>query len=505
MTRRGHGVGTQRKAIVAGLVGAIMVLAACSGSAESFTPPPRATDPVVFVDEPSSVAVELAVELADLERALERELPRRLWEIHRKDMACVPSKRINLKLFKLKSPTITCDIDGEVTRGKVRVSGEGRDLIVTLPVRATVRAHDIVGVLKGETGTGAAEVHIRLRLDLAANWQLGGKATLDYRWSQAPGIDFMGQRITFTSKADHELAPQRKRIEKALVVQLARVPVRAAAERGWRAAHTVIELNRVNPEVWARVTPQRFRFGGYRIKGRQLVLALGLDAMIEAKVGKRPALPALTALPPLAPLAEPRGIAKLYLPVVADYEVLEPVIGKALAKRAARPFLLGEYGSVMASFGAVEAYGTGTGRIAVGVPFTATTDIAVAPKASGTIWLTARPVNTPNSRSISFTDVTITGDTSLMSEKLLFALANAPDFQATIANALKQNFEGDFQKLRVKIDRAIARREDGPVAYGTTIERITTGVLETHGEGLYLPVAITARVKAEPVRLLRLK
>ena len=154
-----------------------------------------------------------------------------------------------------------------------------------------------------------------------------------------------------------------------------------------------------------------------------------------------------------------------------------------------------------ASFGAVEAYGTGRGRIAVGVPFTATTDLAVAPKASGTIWLTGRPINAPNSRSISFAEVATTGDTSLTGEKLLFALANAPEFQATIADALKQNFEGDFQKLLSKIDRAIARREDGPVVYGATIEGITTGVLETHGEGLYLPIDITARIKAEPVRL----
>jgi len=487
--------------MIAGLLGATLALIACSGSAERFTPPPRATDPIIFTNAPSSVAVELAIGLADLERALERELPRRLWDIHRKDMACVPSKRIDLKLFNITSPTITCDVDGEVTRGKLRVSGEGRDLIVTLPVQATMRAHDIAGVFKGETGTGSAEVQIRLQLDLAANWQLGGTAKLDYRWSRAPGIDFLGRRITFTSNADRELAPVRARIERALMAQLARVPVRAAAERGWRRAHTVLELNRVNPQVWARVTPQRFRYGGYRIKGRQLLIALGLDAMVEGKVGQRPDPPALTALPPLAPLDETPGLAVLHLPVVADYAVLEPEIDQALAKRALRPFVLGEYGSVTAKFGAVEAYGTGRGRIAVGVPFTATSDLAVAPTATGTIWLTARPINAPNSRSIRFAEVAITGDTSLVSQELLFALANEPDFQAAIAGALRQNFEGDFNKLRAKIDRAIARRKDGPVAYAARIEGVTTGVLETHGEGLYLPVAITARISAEPVRL----
>jgi hypothetical protein len=120
---------------------------------------------------------------------------------------------------------------------------------------------------------------------------------------------------------------------------------------------------------------------------------------------------------------------------------------------------------------------------------------------AGTIWLTARPVNTANSRAISFAEIAITGDTSLKAEKLLFALANSADFQAVIADALKQNFEGDFNKLRAKLDKALAHREDGPIAYGVTIKAITTGVLEAHGQGLYLPVDIEARVNAEPVHL----
>jgi hypothetical protein len=188
--------------------------------------------------------------------------------------------------------------------------------------------------------------------------------------------------------------------------------------------------------------------------------------------------------------------------VVADYAVLEPVIAKALAKRAARPFEIENYGSVTAIFGKITVYGTPTGRIAVGADFEATSDLPLVSAASGAIWLAARPVNQPGSREVRFADITISGDTDLVGEPLLLALANSPEFQDTISDALMQNFENDFSKLTAKIERAIARRQDGPLDYSVTIESIETGVITAHGQGLYLPVQMTARASG---RLLRVK
>jgi hypothetical protein len=102
---------------------------------------------------------------------------------------------------------------------------------------------------------------------------------------------------------------------------------------------------------------------------------------------------------------------------------------------------------------------------------------------------------------VKFTEVRITGDTDIVGEEFLFALANSPDFQGAITDALAQNFEGDFTKLRGKIDRALAKRKGRLADYSITIERVETGIITAHGQGLYLPVDITAQIDARLRRL----
>jgi hypothetical protein len=409
----------------------------------------------------------------------------------------VASKKVDLELFKVKSPKINCRIVGKVTRGRLRLSGRSEALTVTLPVTGTLAARDIAGILKGETGTGAAEVALSLKLDLTPEWKLAGTSQLDYRWTREPGIDFLGRRITFTSKADRELRLVKRDIERIIARELARLPVKPTAEQGWQAAHRVFELNRVNPAVWGRLTPQRFRFGGYDVKGRALTLRLGLDAQLETFVGMKPEAVSPTPLPRLARRAKDAAESILHLPVVANYAVLEPVIAKALDKRAARPFVIKDYGKATATFDDIIVYGTGKGRIAVGGKFTANSDLPLIKSASGTIWLTARPENAPNSRAVVFRDIKITGETDVIGGEFLFELANSPEFQSTITEALQQNFEGDFNKLRGKIDRAVANRQGRLTDYSITIETIETGVIAAYGDGLYLPVDITGRISAK--------
>lgn len=495
-------MGARRQIVTIAASAALLLLPGCFAAADTAaSAPARADDPITFETRTSSIAAALALDLGELERHLETAVPRQLWEIHEIDAECVAPQKVDLALFKVKSPKIKCDIDGSVTRGRLQLTGRGRELLVSFPVSATVRASDIAGILKGKTATAAANLQIAVKLDISRDWRLTGTPQVGYRWSREPGIDFLGRRITFTRQADRELAKVKGQIERSLAADLARVPLRDAAERGWKAGHVVLELNRANPPVWARVSPEQVRFGGYRAEGRKLVAMLGIDAKIETKIGDQPAAPKLTPLPPLAPLTAKPGAANLHLPIIADYHVLEPVIAKALAKRAKRPFVLGDLGTVTASFGAVTVYGTGKGKIAVGVDFKANSDVPLVPKTKGTIWLTARPVNAANSRLVSFADIAIAGETSLVTDKLLFGLANSPEFQAVITDALRQNFEDDFAKLMGKIDRALAQRQDGPLSYRVRIVKVTTGVIEAYGKGLHMPVDIEAEITADTLRL----
>ncbi len=485
------------------LLGLLLALVGCAEATSAPAVPPRADDPIVFPQEPSVVAVDLGIDLAGLERELEADLPRQLWAISRKGELCVPSRKVDLAVFKVKTPRIKCDIQGEVRRGKLRLAGRGRELVLRMPITTTLVARDIGGILKRETATAALDLRLGMTFDLTPDWRLRGDVAVDYAWSREPGIDFLGRRIVLTEKADEKLAPLKARIAARLERSLAEVSVRDAAERGWRAAHTALELNRENPAVWGRITPKRFHFGGYRITGQRMVLSLGLEGQLETFVGTRPAAPEPGPLPPVERLDLRGGEAILKVPVVADYAVLEPVLARALAKRAGRPFVLGEYGTVTARFSDVVVYGTSANRIAVGITFDASSDLTLWKRAKGRLWLTGRPVNAPNSRAVSFAELAIAGETDMIGEELLLALANSSEFKSIIAEALAQNFERDFASLKAKIDRAVARRQDGPVDYSVRIDRISTGRLRAHGQGLYLPVEMRARIDAELVKMER--
>jgi len=269
--------------------------------------------------------------------------------------------------------------------------------------------------------------------------------------------------------------------------------VREQAQQAWNAAFTSLQLNRSNPPVWMRISPQELQYGGYRIADNRITLRLGLRAVTETFVGDRPVDPAPTPLPDLKPLRESPGQLSLFIPVIADYRQLEPVLMKALIKRSARPFEVPGVGPIWARFNKVTAYGTTGGRIAVGLNFSASDEANTIGKARATVWLTAKPINQPNSRAVSFTQFAVSGSTDRTGGDLVIRLANTPGLSDTLAQALTQNFEKDYDELMMKIDRAIQSKREGDFLIRAKVKNVQTGSLRASGQGLYLPVRGTGK------------
>lgn len=482
MTMAGSGRG------ITAAVGALaLALAGCS-KREELGPPPRADDAITVPAQDSVIAVPVTADLSGLAAALEKEVPRTLYTINRKDQTCVASKKVKVAFVKLKTPKLKCDIVGAVTRGPLRFSGRGQDVVVTFPVHAEVQARDIGGILKRETATADANATARMRLSFDNNWNPRGTVDLAYKWTNEPHVDFLGQRIEFTKDADKELKKAIAKLERSLPRELGKLKLRAEIEKLWGKAFTSLQLNRANPPVWMRITPQELQYGGYSLVGTKLSLRLGMKARTETFVGDRPADPPAIPLPPMAKLAGEPGRLVFFIPVIADYKQLEPVVAEALTKRSARPFDLPGIGPVAAKFGAVEIYGSTGGKIAAGVTFTATAQDESYGSAHGRVWLTGTPVNEPGSRKVSFANVTVTGDTDRTGADLLLKLANSPGFQQTVGTALAQNFERDYDELMVKVSQAISHKREGDLVIRARIDEVTTGRLKAAGQGLYLPV-----------------
>lgn len=450
--------------------------------------PPRATDKAPSPKQTSLIAVPIDASTASLTQALERAVPKTLWTINRRERACVKPQRVKLFGKKVKvTPPIACTIVGQVTRGPLRLRGEGDEFVVDVPLHAKISARDVGGVLKGETATGAAMAHARVRIDLTPDWRTRGKARITYGWTKAPGIDFLGRRITFTEEADAKLKPVVASVEREVNREVAKIDIRGQAADIWRQAFTALELNRENPPVWMRVTPQRILYGGYRLDGQRINLNLGLEAITETFVSGRPADPAPTPLPRLV-RETPKPHFDVRVPVIADYAQLQPVVDRALAKRSKRPFVLPKLGPMMVEFGKSTIYGASGGRIAIGVDVDAKLEARTGAPTRGRIWMTAIPVNQPGSAEVRFTGLAINGDTDGVGGDLLILLGRSPEFAPLIAAALTQNFTHDLEKLQGKIKRAVDQRREGAFLIRTRVDRFETGAIKAYGNGLYLPV-----------------
>ncbi|MBD3731811.1 MAG: DUF4403 family protein [Sphingopyxis sp.] len=453
--------------------------------------PPRATDKAPSPTQKSLIAVPINASTASLKQALERAVPKTLWSINQRERACVQPQRVKVFGKKVKvTPPIACTIVGQVTRGPLRLRGEGDEIVVDVPLRATIAARDVGGVLKGETATGAAMAHARVRIELTPDWRTQGKARISYGWTKAPGIDFLGKRITFTDEADAKLKPVVRDVEREVNREIAKIDIRKQAADVWRQSFTALELNRENPPVWMRVTPQRILYGGYRIEGDRMNLNLGLEAITETFVSGRPADPKPTPLPRLV-REMPKPHLDVRVPVIADYAILQPVVDRALAKRSARPFVLPKLGSMMVTFGKSTIYGAPGGRIAVGVDVEAKLEMRTGAPTRGRIWMTAIPVNEPGSAEVHFTNLSINGDTDGVGGDLLISLGQSPGFAPLIADALTQNFSRDLDELQGKIKRAVNQRREGAFVIRTRVDGFETGEIKAYGNGLYLPVRMT--------------
>ncbi|SFP44987.1 protein of unknown function [Sphingomonas rubra] len=469
-------------------IGVVLCLSsgACSRGGGNAAPP-REDHPVSFPRQTSTIVVPVTASLSSVAAVLDAELPRRLWTIDERKPDCVAAKRVDLGIAKLKVlPKLGCRIVGQVTRGRVRLSGRGNELVITLPVNATISARKVGGIAS-ETATGAATVRAVAHLSVASDWSPRAKVDIDYDWTTPPGIDILGQRIEFVGMADKRLQPVIVDLERTLPRELAKLKLRDQLAVAWRQGFTSVALNRDNPPAWMRLEPRRLGFGGYRVTSDRIEMVLAADAITETFIGPRPADPAPAPLPPPSRHVGTRGL-HFFIPVLADYAQLEPVIGRALRKLAAKGITLPGVGPVDAEFGRVTVFATTGDHLAVGVQAKVRKRGSTTFATKGTVWLTAIPYNDRDSQVVRVRDVRIAGDTDSGVANLLLTLFGDSGVQDSVRQALTHDFGKDFARLLGDVRQEIGQRREGDFVFFTTIDRVRNGGIVVTGDGLFLPV-----------------
>ncbi|KRA84407.1 DUF4403 family protein [Altererythrobacter sp. Root672] len=473
-----------------------LVLGGCNRQ-DSLPVPPRSTTVPQFESQNSTLVVPIELSLDDLQRALERKTPHTLWTIDKRNKKCVKGQRVKVFGERLKvTPDIDCRIVGQVTRGAVTLSGSGSRLTITMPIKAVVSARDVGGILKGETATASAKVRADVAFALDPNWNASARVNISYDWAEPPGIDFLGQRIEFAKRADKELAGVIAKLEQEVRQEVARANIKPVLTEAWKQGFTNIQLSSRNPPAWMRITPQGMGLAGYRVDGRKVILTVGVEAKTETFVGDEPPAPTPTPLPRQLANVQDVGL-NFFMPVVADYAQLEPVVLRELRKLAAKGIKLEGVGSVNAQFNAVTIYATDDGRLAVGIdadvePIGERTGVSFG-KSKGKVWLTGLPISEADSQVVRIKDLQIFGQTDGMATNLLLRLASSESVLERIAGSLEEDFTKDYDKVLGKAQRAVAGRQEGRFLLSAQIDEVHHDTVQVTGAGLFTPVRVNGR------------
>lgn len=121
--------------------------------------PPRAAETTLLLPPPSEISLPIILPLPDLEKALEKAVPKTLWTLDEQLQLCAPGARIKLFGQRLKvTPDLTCKVNGIVTRGPLQLVASAGKLRLLLPVSGTLTASDIGGLGIAETASAQALV-----------------------------------------------------------------------------------------------------------------------------------------------------------------------------------------------------------------------------------------------------------------------------------------------------------------------------------------------------------
>ncbi len=472
-----------------------LLLAGCRNDIEVEAPPREAAE-LEIPDLQSRLAVPVTIPLETIRTIVARNVPRNLYGIDETRDNCAPTERVRVLGRDVRvTPRISCRIVGNVTRGNLTLRGEGRNLVLRMPVSAQVSARDIGGVLSGETATGNATVEVVVRVEIRRDWSPTADVDLRYNWSRPPGVEFLGQRITFMSQADAQLRPVMARIEREIERELERVNVRAQVEDLWQQAFTVESLNREDPPAWLYLQPLEVGIASISTTRSSLVLNLALEANTRTYLGERPTAPEPTALPANA-VPEGAGQLDVFLPVLSEYALLEPILLRELGALAERGIALPGVGAVQTAFSGVEIYPTQGGRLAVGIDLVMTPTEGAASRfgtVEGRLWLTGLVQGDYDSRQVSVADLQAYGDTDRLASDLLLIFANSPALHDQIEATLQENFDREYAHVLEVAGEALEEVRIGEFVLSADIENVRHGQIRAAAQGLYLPLAVQGR------------
>jgi hypothetical protein len=444
--------------------------------------PTKIQSKITLEDQTSTILIPVSGSLRVFENILNKDVPWRLVDINEPQKTCVKTRS---KLL----PRITCRLVGHVKSGRIKLTGSGQNLKISIPISTTIQAQNIGVIIKRQTATGSMVVVLNAKLGLRKDWRPTAKINADYRWGTKMGINVLGQRIDLSARVDPEIRKVIAQIERRLPQLIRTLSARKKAQAIWARGFTSARA-KSSPEIWVRFTPQQLGFAGYTVRNRQFIVNLAARAQAETIFGSRPKDPVVTPLPDLM-ASLPRTGIDVQVPVHIPYSVFREPVAQALQLGQWQTVKMQDGTPVQARFNDIEVFGTEGGKIAIGIGLTIEEPITWLGNVEGKIWIVARPRLDLGNKVVGISNLTVISRTNSKIFNTLVGAVSKDEIDKEFIQKIAYDFSQDYDDgIRKADDWLKAEPLEGFVFRGSLI---SADVLRMH----ILPDGLIVQARAK--------
>lgn len=474
---------------------------------DSYSSPRRTMDTLVFQPQSSSLVVPVVLSLDDLQRRLNQDVPEVLASIDENRDSCVPAVWFKSKiLFGLKTkatPAIDCNLKGQAVRGPITLSGSGRNLIISMPVSAslTAKGRGEIGRHIQETANGAINATVTVQADIDSNWTPSATVAADYAWTNRIGVDILGFRITFADKVDPKLRQMIEGFQRKIPEALAKLAIKDQAAKAWSKGFATLQVSK-SPDIWMNFTPEAVGYNGYTVAGRELRFKILAKGRTDTFVGQKPTSPVATTLPTMQRDLPEQGLS-IFVPVSADYTSLAEAAKSALKVGQTQVFDIRGRGAVKATFKDVVIHQTDGHRLAIGV--TVDTDASVGfmnlTKVSGTVWFVADAHVDNQSKKAKVDHLAVHSRTDSAATNLLASIVNMPVVNDALVGSLSYDFSEKYKVAIKQAEDGLNRQLATDLRLAGKIDDLQVDAITPGPDGLIASVSIKGRAEIRTDKL----
>ena len=264
----------------------------------------------------STIGMSLDIDMPSLEKSINALLPSLLYEDN-----SMEDDNLMLKVWKVQN---------------IRFSISGNKLSCTLPLKIWAQTgfkKTVLGVTAQQyyQANGAITVKLTTYFQLQNDWKLVSYTSLDsYAWTEKPTINVAGFAMPVTTIADIIINSMKKTINNSINEAVEKnLNIKSMMEETWKKAQEPILIDK-GYDAWLKISPETVYSTAISNSGNNLSLSLGVNAMIEANIGKKPAMPKRQPLPNYQQVSQIKPNFNIRLNVDVDMKKLKEIAQKEI-------------------------------------------------------------------------------------------------------------------------------------------------------------------------------